>query len=51
MAHFNLQAQDSGCHSLVGYKNKKRILNLQKGELNKDCFRQGSIIHEFLHGK
>lgn len=30
---------------------KKQTVNLQKDKFEIGCFRQGTIMHEFLHGK
>ncbi|XP_055679023.1 seminal metalloprotease 1-like [Lutzomyia longipalpis] len=38
-----------GCSSAVGYKTGVQNLNLSPNDLEKGCFRLGTIMHEFLH--
>lgn len=40
-----------GCYSSVGRQGGKQILNLAPNKPGIGCFRNGTIIHEFLHGK
>ncbi|KAH8413555.1 hypothetical protein KR009_012275 [Drosophila setifemur] len=39
----------SGCSSKVGYQPGVRTLKLKPGELDKGCFKLGTIQHELLH--
>ncbi|XP_055919047.1 seminal metalloprotease 1-like [Eupeodes corollae] len=47
--YINITAEDTGCHSQVGYLQKVQRMNLQKFPIDEGCFRMGSILHEFLH--
>lgn len=48
--YVEITGNDSGCHSNVGYLNRGRqTLNLQLFVPEMGCFRQRTIIHEFLH--
>lgn len=49
--YIELTAENGGCYSDVGYQGKRQTVNLQKDELEVACFRQGTIMHEFLHGE
>lgn len=48
---FDFKAKRGGCFSSVGRQGGKQIINLQRSELDKNCFRIGTIMHEFLHGE
>lgn len=48
--YVEITGNDSGCHSNVGYLGRGRqTLNLQLFVPEMGCFRQRTIIHEFLH--
>lgn len=48
--YVEITGNDSGCHSNVGYLGRERqTLNLQLFVPEMGCFRQRTIIHEFLH--
>ncbi|XP_005182304.2 seminal metalloprotease 1-like [Musca domestica] len=49
--HFvNITGMDGGCYSSVGYRRTgAQNYNLQLYPLDQDCFRLGTIVHEFLH--
>lgn len=49
--YIKLQAEDSGCWSHVGRIGDVQTLNLKSYPLDNGCFRIGTIMHEFLHGK
>lgn len=44
-----LQGEDSGCWSYVGRSGGRQTLNLQRSYPGNGCFRNGTIVHEFLH--
>ncbi|KAF2884811.1 hypothetical protein ILUMI_21344 [Ignelater luminosus] len=39
----------TGCHSYVGRRGGRQVLNLQLNTPGVGCFRLGTIVHEFLH--
>ncbi|KAH8413551.1 hypothetical protein KR009_012278 [Drosophila setifemur] len=47
--YINVTSEAGGCYSYVGHLNRVQQLNLQNYPLEQGCFRQGTIIHEFLH--
>lgn len=40
-----------GCWSMVGRQGGEQLLNLQPFAVDTGCFRLGTVIHEFNHGK
>lgn len=49
-AYIMITGSAKGCHATVGYLGRKQILNLELNDLNRGCFRAGTILHELLHG-
>jgi len=43
--YVQIEAKDTGCHAAVGRQGGEQNVNLK----NDGCFKQGVIIHEFLH--
>lgn len=43
------QGTSSGCYSMVGRQGGRQELNLQLYNPGEGCFREGTIIHEFIH--
>lgn len=43
------QGTGSGCYSMVGRQGGRQELNLQLYTPGDGCFREGTIIHEFIH--
>lgn len=49
--YVKIQAEPSGCWSFVGRTGGAQRLNLHPHAPGKGCFKNGTVIHEFLHGK
>ncbi|EDV99284.1 seminal metalloprotease 1 [Drosophila grimshawi] len=47
--YINVTSEAGGCFSYVGHRNRVQQLNLENYDLDKGCFRLGTIVHEFLH--
>ncbi|XP_059620608.1 seminal metalloprotease 1-like [Phlebotomus argentipes] len=44
-----VRGDDAGCSSSVGFQNRRQTLNLAPNVPGQGCFRNGTIVHEFLH--
>ncbi|XP_046802880.1 seminal metalloprotease 1-like [Lucilia cuprina] len=48
-SYIQINGNPTGCSAFVGYRGSKQNVNLQPDNLDKGCFRIGSVMHELLH--
>ncbi|XP_037827723.1 seminal metalloprotease 1-like [Lucilia sericata] len=48
-AFIRIKGEPTGCSAKVGYSGTEQNVNLEVYDLDKGCFRIGSIMHELLH--
>ncbi|CAD7089365.1 unnamed protein product [Hermetia illucens] len=47
--YVHIMGRSNGCHSQVGRRGGRQVLNLKPSALNTGCFRKGVVKHEMMH--